>query len=62
MDWLQANWEGIVIAYAAATALATAIVNLTPTPTDDDALAGFYRWIERVAGIITRKAKQGGDK
>ena len=50
---------------AAIHTLAVAIVNLTPTPKDDKALAGFqggvvkaYRLIEIVAGIIGPLAKR----
>ena len=50
---------------AAIHALAVAIVNLTPTPKDNEALAGFqggvvkaYRLIEIVAGIIGPLAKR----
>ena len=42
----------------AAHALAVAIVNLTPTPTDDEWVATIYTYIEWAAGIITSKAKQ----
>ena len=48
-----------LLALTAIHALAVAIVNLTPTPKDNEALAGFqrgvvkaYRLIEIVAGII----------
>jgi hypothetical protein len=50
---------------AAIHALAVAIVNLTPTPRDDEALAGFqrgavkaYRLLEIAAGIIGPLAKR----
>lgn len=42
----------------AAHALALVIVNLTPTPKDDEAVAKFYRAIEFLAGIVTRLAKK----
>jgi hypothetical protein len=42
----------------AAHALALLIVNLTPTPKDDAALAKFYRAVEFLAGIITKLAKK----
>jgi hypothetical protein len=50
---------------AAIHVLAVAIVNLTPTPKDDEALAGFqrsavkaYRLMEIAAGIIGPLAKR----
>jgi hypothetical protein len=52
-------------AMAAIHALAVAIVNLTPTPRDDEAVAGFqrgavkaYRLLEIAAGIIGPLAKR----
>lgn len=55
----------VLPALAAIHALAVAIVNLTPTPRDDEALAGFqrgavraYRLIEIAAGIIGPLAKR----
>lgn len=45
--------------------LALVIVNLTPTPKDNEALDGvtkvavkLYRAVEILAGIVSRKAKQ----
>lgn len=38
--------------------LALAIVNLTPTPKDDELVAKAYKYIEFLAGIVTKKAKQ----
>lgn len=48
----------IIAALFAIHAAALAIVNLTPTPKDDAAVAKFYRIIEILAGIITRVAKK----
>ena len=39
-------------------ALAVAVVNLTPTPTDDAWVATIYKYVEWAAGIVTSKAKQ----
>jgi hypothetical protein len=41
-----------------ARGLALAIVNLTPTPKDNDFLKSIYSKIELLAGLITNKAKQ----
>lgn len=43
---------------AAAHAAALVIVNATPTPADDAALAKVYGVIEFLAGLFTAKAKQ----
>jgi len=55
-DWMVAG--------AVAHAVAVVIVNLTPTPRDDEALNTFdralvkgYRALEILAGIITKLAK-----
>jgi len=58
------SFEQWMIAGAAAHAVAVVIVNLTPTPRDDEALSTFdravvkgYRALEVLAGIITKLAK-----
>jgi len=38
--------------------IAMAIVNLTPTPEDDKWVGKFYRFIEVVAGVISKTAKE----
>ena len=45
---------GVLFAIHAA---ALAIVNLTPTPKDDEAVAKYYRILEILAGIVTRLSK-----
>lgn len=47
------------IALAAAIhGLAIVVVNLTPTPRDDEFLRRFYKIIEALAGILTPLAKK----
>jgi hypothetical protein len=58
MEWIAANLEPILLALLGTQALATLIVNLTPTPRDDTVVGAVYRGIEIVAGIVTGKAKQ----
>jgi len=58
MEWIIANLEPILLAVLGTQALATLIVNLTPTPRDDTVVGLVYRGIEIVAGIVTGKAKQ----
>lgn len=50
--------EHILEAVFAVMTAAKLIVNLTPTPADDVAVAKLYKVIEMVAGIWTKKAKQ----
>lgn len=53
----------IITGLATSSALATFVVNLTPTPKDNNIVAKFYRVIEILAGVITPKAKEKtGDK
>jgi hypothetical protein len=39
-------------------AICAIIANLTPTPKDNEALAGVYKIIEIFGGIVTKRAKQ----
>ena len=45
---------------AALHVLAVIIVNLTPTPKDNEVLGKTYKWIEILAGLLTKKAKEEG--
>lgn len=47
----------VAIGAAAVIFIAKLVVNLTPTPADDEVFAQVYRWIEVVAGIVTKRAK-----
>jgi hypothetical protein len=58
INWVAAHWAEIMGAVAAVHAAAVAIVNLTPTPKDDEVVAQVYRWVEIAAGIVTPKAKK----
>ena len=58
MSFLVNNWSEIVGVAGAAHLLALAIVNLTPTPKDDEAYARFYKVIEKMAGLITKASKK----
>lgn len=58
--WVQDNAVAIFAAITAVHAAALAIVNLTPTPKDNEFLATVYKPIEFIAGIITKKAKDPG--
>lgn len=57
IDTILNNWEGILAVIAGAHALAVAVVNLTPTPKDDEIVGKVYKVVEVVAGVVTRKAK-----
>lgn len=39
MEWVQNNWKALLAVIGAAVALATAVVKLTPTQKDDNALS-----------------------
>ena len=56
MDFLEHAKTAVEILLSAhATALM--IVNLTPTPKDDEAVAKVYRMIEILAGLLTNRVK-----
>lgn len=57
LNWLIENWDGVLGVIVAAHALALAIVNLTPTPKDDEFVGKVYRVVEGLAGVVTRNAK-----
>lgn len=58
MSFIFNNWSEIVGVVGAAHLVALAVVNLTPTPKDDEAYARFYKVIEKFAGLITKVAKK----
>jgi hypothetical protein len=58
LAYLGAHAPEIIAALFAIHAAALAIVNLTPTPKDDAALAKVYRVIEILAGILTKLSKK----
>ena len=61
MEWIMGNWPEIIAVLGAGHALALAVVNLTPTPADNQALARVYRVVEIAAGLFSGKAKQTGN-
>jgi hypothetical protein len=56
--YVVAHLPEIVAALFAIHAAAVIIVNLTPTPKDDVYVAKFYRFIEILAGIVTKLSKK----
>lgn len=56
--FIAAHWVDIIAIGAAAHALALVIVNTTPTPRDDELYGKFYKFIEVIAGIVTKIAKK----
>jgi hypothetical protein len=62
MQYIAQNWETIVALIVAIHGVALLVVNLTPTPKDDEILAKGYRVLELVAGLFSAKAKQPFDK
>ena len=49
MQFLQSNWEGIVLILTSAVALASAVAALTPTPKDDGIVKKLYTLIDTLA-------------
>jgi len=56
MQFVQSNWEGIVLILTSAVALASAVAALTPTPKDDGIVKKLYALIDTLA-INVGKAK-----
>lgn len=57
LDFLRSNTDGILSVIAAVHALALAIVNLTPSPKDNEEVEKWYRYVEYAAGLIHPRAK-----
>jgi len=60
VEFITENWESVLALIGALHALAVAIVNLTPTPKDDEILAKVYRVFEVLAGLFTKRTKDAG--
>lgn len=58
LNYLLNNWAEVAGIAAALHILALAIVNVTPTPKDDELYGKFYKVIEIIAGIISKTAKK----
>ena len=58
ITYLVNNWAEVAGIAGALHLLALAIVNLTPTPKDDEIYGKFYKVIEMIAGIISKTAKK----
>ena len=57
MNWILENAGQLFQIVIAAHALALLIVNLTPTPKDNEILAKLYKGIEWVAGVFPMAKK-----
>lgn len=52
--------HGMAVIFGTAFAVmfaAQVVVNLTPTPKDNDIVGKLYKWLERIAGIWGYRAK-----
>jgi hypothetical protein len=58
LTFITVHWVDIVAVGAAAHALALVIVNLTPSETDNKVYNKVYKFIEVLAGIVTKIAKK----
>jgi|TARA_R100000482_G_scaffold56309_1_gene20186 hypothetical protein len=56
MEYIQQNWEGLLLILTSAVALASAIAAVTPTPKDDSLVKKAYKFIDLLA-INVGKAK-----
>jgi hypothetical protein len=57
MQYVQENWEQIVVILTSAVALASAVAAITPTPKDDGIVKKLYKLIDLLA-INVGKAKE----
>lgn len=57
LAYISAHGPEILGVLFAVHAAALAIVNLTPTPKDDEVVAKYYRVLEILAGIVTKLSK-----
>jgi hypothetical protein len=51
MEWILANWDSILQAFAAAIALASLIVRLTPTLKDDNVFLPIVKFIGKYVAL-----------
>lgn len=58
LQYLLNNWAEVAGIAGALHILALAIVNMTPTPKDDEIYGKVYKVIEMIAGIVSKTAKK----
>jgi len=58
LQYLLNNWAEVAGIAGALHILALAIVNLTPTPKDDEIYGKLYKVVEMIAGIVSKTAKK----
>lgn len=58
LQYLLNNWAEVAGIAGALHILALAIVNLTPTPKDDEIYGKVYKVVEMIAGIVSKTAKK----
>ena len=58
LEYLLNNWAEVAGIAGALHILALAIVNMTPTPKDDEIYGKVYKVIEMIAGIVSKTAKK----
>ena len=58
MQWLTDNLGEIISLVAGLHVVALIIVNLTPTPKDNEVLAKVYGFVKKLAGLITAKSTE----
>jgi len=58
IKWFSDNGAELMIALFALHSAALFVVNATPTPKDNEALAKVYKVIELLGGLVTKKVKK----
>lgn len=57
MEYVQSNWDGILLILTSAVAFASAVAALTPTPKDDGIIKKVYKLLDALA-LNVGKAKE----
>lgn len=58
IDYITANWEAIIAAFAGVMMAARLIVKLTPTPKDDAAMAKVIKFLKNLGLVIPDEPKK----
>ena len=56
--WVQTNWVNIVAIYSGIVTVASIIVKMTPTLSDDDALLAIVKWIAKYLALNTNAPEE----
>ena len=58
ITWIQTNWVNVVAIYSGIVTVASIIVKMTPTLSDDDALLAIVKWIAKYLALNTNAPEE----